>query len=59
VILQPRTDCGMGQVPFAVQFLLTGTALLVIKVDMLTLDPFKLVYLCVECVYVSYNAGVP
>jgi len=49
----------VGQVLFAVQLLLTGTALLVVEVDALMLDPFKLVYLCVECVYVSDDAGVP
>jgi len=49
----------MGQVTFAVQLLFAGGTLLIVKVDALTLDSFKLVYLCAEGVYVSHNAGVP
>ena len=52
-------DCGVGEVSLAVQLLFVGTALLVVKVDVLMLDPLKLVYLCAECVYVGYNSGIP
>jgi len=59
VVLQPCTNCSMGQVAFAVQLLFVGTTLLIVEVEALTLDSFKLVYLCAEGVYVSYDAGVP
>jgi len=52
-------DCSMGEVSLAVQLLFVGTVLLVIEVDMLALDPLKLVYLCAECMYVGYHSGVP
>ena len=57
--MQPRANCSMGQVAFAVQLLFVGTTLLIVKVKALTLDSFKLVYLCAEGVYVSYDTGVP
>jgi len=53
VVLQPCTNCGMGEIPFAVQLLLVGTAFLVVEVNALAFDPLKLVVLCAECVYVS------
>jgi len=52
-------NCGVSEVPFAVQPLFVGTAFLVVEVDMLSLDPLKLVYLCTECVYVGHDARVP
>jgi len=59
VVLQPRADCSVGQVAFAIQLLFVGIALLIVKVDALTLDSFKLVYLCAEGVYVGYDARIP
>jgi len=59
VVLQPRTNCGVGEVAFTVQLLLAGTSLLVVKVDTLTLYSFELVYLCTKGVYVSHDTGVP
>ena len=59
VVLQSHSDCGVSKVPFTVQPFLVGTALLVVKVDALPLDPFELVYLCAEYVYISYNTGIP
>ena len=59
MVLQLRADRSVGEVSFAIQLFFVGAAFLVVKVDVLTLDPFKLVYLCAECVYVSYDTGVP
>jgi len=59
VVLQAHSDCSVGEISLTIQLLFVGIALLVVKVDTLTLDPFKLVYLCAECVYIGYNAGVP
>ena len=59
MILQSRMNCGVSEVPFAVQLLFIGTAFLVVKVNMLTLDPFKLIILCVECMYIGHDAGIP
>ena len=49
----------MSEISFAVQLLLVGTAFLVVEVNALAFDPFKLVALCVECVYIGYDAGIP
>ena len=49
----------MGEVSFAVQPLFVGTAFLVVKVDALALDSFKLVVLCAECVYIGHDARIP
>ena len=57
--MQAHSDCSVGEVLLAIQLLFVGIALLVVKVDALTLDPFELVYLCTECVSVSYDARVP
>ena len=59
MVLQACSDCSVGKVLLTIQLLFVGIALLVVKVDALMLDPFKLVYLCAECVYIGYNAGVP
>jgi len=59
VVLQPRADCSVSQVAFAIQLLFAGIALLIVEVDTLTLDSFKLGYLCAEGVYVGYDARVP
>jgi len=59
VVLQSRADCGVGEVSFAVQLLFVGTAFLVVEVDALMLDPFKLVVLCAECVYIGHDTGIP
>jgi len=59
VVLQPCADCSVGQVAFAIQLPFAGTTLLIVKVDALTLDSFKLVYLCAEDVYVGYDTRVP
>ena len=59
VVLQSYTNCSVGEVLFAVQPLFVGTVFLVVKVDALVLDSFKLVVLCAECVYISHDAGIP
>ena len=59
MVLQPCTDRGVGQVAFAIQLLFVGIALLIVEVNALALDSFKLVYLCAEGVYVSYNPRIP
>jgi len=48
---------GLGTVCNLTAFI--GTVLLVVKVNTLTFDPFKLIYLRAECVYVSYDAWIP
>jgi len=52
-------NCGVSEVPFAIQPLFVGTAFLVVKFNTLTLDSFKLVVLCVKCVYIGHNAWIP
>ena len=59
MVLQSCTNCGVSKVSFAVQLLFVGAAFLVIKVNALTLDPFKFIVLCAEGVYISHNAGIP
>jgi len=59
VVLQSCMNCSMSKVPFAVQLLFVDAAFLVVKVDALMLDPFKLVMLCAECVYIGHNARIP
>jgi len=49
----------VSEVLFAVQPLFVGTAFLVVEFNALTLDSFKLVVLCAECVYISHDAGIP
>ena len=44
---------------FAIQLLFVGIALLIVKVDALTLDPLELVILCAEHVHIGYDAGIP
>ena len=59
VILQSCTDCSVGEVSFAIQLLFVGAAFLVVEVDALMLDPFKLIVLCAECVYIGHDTRVP
>jgi len=59
VVLQSRMNCSVGEVPFTVQPLFVGTVFLVVEVDALALDSFKLVVLCTECVYIGHDAGIP
>ena len=59
MVLQLRADCSVGEISFAVQLLFVDAAFLIVEIDALTLDPFKFVYLHVECVHIGYNAGVP
>jgi len=49
----------MSEVSFAVQLLFVGATFLVIEVDALALDSFKLIALCAECVYVSHDTRIP
>ena len=48
----------MGQIPFTIQHLLPGTALLTVKIKALSLDIFKLVVLCAEHIDISYDSRV-
>jgi len=58
VVLQSCTNCSVSEVAFAVQLLFVGAAFLGVKVDVLTLDPLKLVILCAECVYIGHDARI-